>query len=186
MRTPKLKQGIPVDRWNKAVEVYRQARVAQKSGDINSMAELLNYLGTILVEVHPQGGRPRLDFDKERFEELCGYQCTLIEISLAMGMSEDVIERRCMETYNKGFADVYRLKRGRGHTSLRRAQFKAAMEGNPTMLIWLGKQQLNQQDSMKVIITPNQADKLIDDAVEAHKLPKPETFGGEPVVQSEM
>lgn len=32
----------------------------------------------------------------------------------------------------------------------------------------------------------DEADKLIDDAVKKHGLPKPETFGGQPVVESEM
>ena len=31
--------------------------------------------------------------------------------------------------------------------SLRRAQYEAAMKGNATMLIWLGKQYLGQRDS---------------------------------------
>jgi hypothetical protein len=32
------------------------------------------------------------------------------------------------------------------NVSLRRAQFKAAKEGNVTMLIWLGKQRLGQKN----------------------------------------
>ena len=33
-----------------------------------------------------------------------------------------------------------------GRTSIRRAQYKAALDGNPTMLIWLGKQLLGQKE----------------------------------------
>jgi len=36
--------------------------------------------------------------------------------------------------------------RERGSTSIRRMQFKKAMEGDTTMLIWLGKQKLGQTD----------------------------------------
>ena len=35
----------------------------------------------------------------------------------------------------------------RSKTSLRQAQLRVALEGNPTMLIWLGKNVLNQNDN---------------------------------------
>lgn len=36
------------------------------------------------------------------------------------------------------------------------------------------------------VITAQDTDKAIDEALEKHNLPKPETFAGEPVVESEM
>jgi hypothetical protein len=44
------------------------------------------------------------------------------------------------------------LERGRneGKSTLRRMQWKLAEEGNPTMLIWLGKQMLGQKDKQEV------------------------------------
>ena len=44
------------------------------------------------------------------------------------------------------FSEVYKEKRTRGMASLRRLQFDAAKGGNVTMLIWLGKQWLNQAE----------------------------------------
>ena len=39
--------------------------------------------------------------------------------------------------------------RDRGLLSLRRAQIRAALDGNPTMLIWLGKQMLGQKEPIE-------------------------------------
>jgi hypothetical protein len=40
--------------------------------------------------------------------------------------------------------------RARGTTSIRRQQFKKAMDGDTTMLIWLGKQKLGQTDKRHI------------------------------------
>ena len=63
---------------------------------------------------------------------------TNVEIAEFLGCSVDVLERR--------FADVLRKKRVSMRLRLRRAQLRLAMEGNVTMLIWLGKQYLGQTD----------------------------------------
>jgi len=44
------------------------------------------------------------------------------------------------------------IKEGHEHmrSSLRRKQFTLAMEGNPTMLVWLGKQYLGQRDNLEL------------------------------------
>ena len=50
--------------------------------------------------------------------------------------------------YHKGFADG---KRTGGKIALRRAQFKAATSGNNTaLMIWLGKQYLEQTDQQNI------------------------------------
>jgi hypothetical protein len=45
--------------------------------------------------------------------------------------------------------EVFEQGQGKRLTSLRRAQFRAADKGNATMLIWLGKQHLGQNDGSK-------------------------------------
>ena len=42
--------------------------------------------------------------------------------------------------------EFYAKYRGEGLVSLRRKQLEVALEGNPTLLIWLGKQFLEQSD----------------------------------------
>lgn len=105
------------------------------------------------------GGRPRKEFNKREFEKLCGLQCTLTEIATFMDLSEDTIERRCLEIYGLGFAETFAQKRTIGFVSLRRSQFKFAVT-NPAMSIWLGKQYLSQREPEK--FTPLELDAAIE------------------------
>lgn len=103
--------------------------------------------------------RPKIEIDKKQFEKLCSLQCTLPEMSAFLSCSEDTIERWCKREYGESFAEVFRIKRGIGNVSLRRAQFRMA-ESNPTMAIWLGKQYLGQRDTQEVTVNSN-----IDDTI---------------------
>lgn len=79
-------------------------------------------------------------------------QCTAQEICGILGMSEDTLGRRIAERNIEGvknFADLYKKHSGEGKASLRRMQWKAAEAGNPTMLVWLGKNMLDQRDKVE-------------------------------------
>lgn len=91
-------------------------------------------------------GRPKIEIDWDQFEKLCQIQCTLVEISEWFGCSEDTVERRVQEKFESTFADLYKKKASKGKISLRRKQFEVALSGNVSMLIWLGKQHLDQKD----------------------------------------
>lgn len=95
--------------------------------------------------------RPRKqdNIDKQQFENLCGIQCTLVEISSFFKVSEDTIQRWCKKTYKDDFTTVFERYRSNGKISLRRSQWRQA-EKNPTMAIWLGKQYLGQKDEQTV------------------------------------
>lgn len=90
--------------------------------------------------------RPRVEIDIDQLREMVNIQCTAEECAAVLGVSADTIDRRLKEEGFGGFADFYKRNSDEGKTSLRRAQWKAAQEGNPTMLIWLGKQMLGQRD----------------------------------------
>lgn len=60
-------------------------------------------------------------------------------------MSTDTIERWCIRTYGKKFAEVFSEKRAIGKVSLRRMQWKQA-ENSTAMAIFLGKNYLGQRD----------------------------------------
>ena len=91
--------------------------------------------------------RPKIKIDFKEFEKLCALQCTLAEVAGWFGCSEDTIERRVLEEYKEGFAEVFAKKRGKGKISLRRWQMQCAEKGNAAMLIFLGKNYLGQKDS---------------------------------------
>lgn len=92
-------------------------------------------------------GRPKIEIDKEQFEKLCGILCTLEEIAGWFKCSHDTIENWCKKEYGQTFSYVHKNCASIGKTSLRRAQYQTAIKGNPTMLVWLGKQWLGQSDN---------------------------------------
>ena len=92
-------------------------------------------------------GRPPKEFDQKNFESLCQIQCTEEEICQFFSCSEKTLNKWCREKYGANFSQVFREKRGVGKISLRRAQYQAAINGNASLLIWLGKQYLGQSES---------------------------------------
>lgn len=96
------------------------------------------------------GGRPRKELDWAKVDKLCTFWATEVEIAAWFGCSIDVINRRCKELYGKTFAEYSQEKRLAANAPLRKRQRALALEGNPTMLIWLGKQRLGQRDKQSV------------------------------------
>lgn len=91
-------------------------------------------------------GRPKKEIDKRQFEKLCGLQCTKGEICYWFDVTDKTLEAWCKRTYDAGFSEVFKLKRGAGKISLRRAQFRLA-EKSASMAIFLGKNYLGQSDA---------------------------------------
>lgn len=110
------------------------------------------------------GGRPRKEIDKKIFENLCGIQCTQEEICAFLEVSDKTLTAWCKCTYGKSFSEVFSEKRGLGKISLRRAQYEKALEGNPTMLIWLGRQYLGQVDKPEDSVDTEDTDAYFGEA----------------------
>lgn len=106
--------------------------------------------------------RPRKEIDQKNFESLCGLQCTKEEICGFFDVTDKTLESWCKRTYEAGFSEVFRQKRGKGKISLRRNQFRLA-EKNANMAIWLGKQYLGQKDNIDV--TSDEIIKKLDDVM---------------------
>ena len=85
-------------------------------------------------------GRPKLVIDYEKAEKLAQILCTQSEIASVLGVSQTVLE------HDPEFQQIHKKGLETGRASLRRMQYAAASAGNPTMLIWLGKQHLGQKD----------------------------------------
>lgn len=91
-------------------------------------------------------GRPRKEVDWDLVDSLCEIHCTKEEICSIIDMCEETLTTRCRETHDCSFSSYYKKACAGGKRSLRRAQFDSAYKGNATMLVWLGKQWLNQRD----------------------------------------
>ena len=92
-------------------------------------------------------GRPPKTIDFKLFQSLCEIQCTEIEICSVLDVTDKTLTRILMEEYGESFSETYKKFSAPGKISLRRWQYKLAEKGNATMLIWLGKQVLDQKDT---------------------------------------
>ncbi len=97
-------------------------------------------------------GRPLTEIDWDELDKLCGISCTLEEIAGWFKCSVDTIERAVERVHGMRFADYYEQMSAQGRISLRRKQFQLAQSGDKTMLIWLGKQLLGQEEKSRLDI----------------------------------
>ena len=91
-----------------------------------------------LAEDKTKIGRPKLNIDGEKISKWISYGATIKEIADVESCSEDHIHKVFRHNITKGKAQR--------NIRLRKAQFELALSGNCTMLIWLGKQYLNQRE----------------------------------------
>lgn len=134
------------------------------------------HLGYVMTETTKKGKPkqktgpkgPSLELTDKMFTQLLNMvriQCTQQEICSILGMSDTTLNRRLKERKYENFEDFYKKHNDEGRMSLRRMQWSAAENGNSTMLVWLGKQYLNQKDKQEQTISGEHvhAYKWIDD-----------------------
>lgn len=92
------------------------------------------------------GGRPKREIDFETVDKLCQLQCTGEEIASFIGVAYSTLAERVKADFGISFQEYISQKREGGKVSLRRAQWNTALNGNHSMLIWLGKQYLDQKE----------------------------------------
>jgi hypothetical protein len=95
----------------------------------------------VLIEKeHIICGWDNVPVDPERVYDMALHGCRDTEIAGSLGISDD--------TLRNNFSDILTKARENMRDRLRRAQMRAACENlNPTMLIWLGKNELKQSDN---------------------------------------
>ncbi len=94
-------------------------------------------------------GPPRTKLPLDTVEKLAGIGCTDQEIAYVCGVSPKTVQRRRKD--DPAFLSAIEKGAAVGRMSLRSAQFKAAIGGNATMMIWLGKQLLGQTDKTDLL-----------------------------------
>lgn len=98
-------------------------------------------------------GRKPLEIDENLVRSLAEIQCTMGEMSAILGCHEDTLRER--------FSGIIKEGKESGKCSLRRAQYKAAMAGNVSMLIWLGKVVLNQREEVSLTSSEPEVRRLL-------------------------
>jgi len=84
-------------------------------------------------------GRNNIPVPPDEVELMAKIGCTDSEIADHFNIKDDTLRRNFADNITKGRSELKQR--------LRKAQLKVAFEGNPTMLIWLGKNILGQQES---------------------------------------
>lgn len=77
---------------------------------------------------------------------LCKAQVNSDDICEALEMPRATLDRAIKDIHGMTLDKYRERKRGAGRAALQAKQFEMAMQGDKTMLIWLGKQWLGQRD----------------------------------------
>lgn len=85
--------------------------------------------------------------DREKVEMLSSFGCTIMEIAKFFIVDESVIRKDYVEEVRRG-KEQMKLR-------LRQLQWKFAEQGNTSLLIFLGKNYLNQTDKQQLDMTGN-------------------------------
>jgi predicted transcriptional regulator len=100
---------------------------------------------------------------KKQIENLASFGLNNTEISQVMGIDDSTLKRNFEKFLTKGRA-VLKQK-------LKRKQIQVALQGNVSMLIWLGKQYLEQKDKAEESgeLKINFVRKRLEDKIEEEK-----------------
>ena len=85
--------------------------------------------------------RKEKNSEEKTIEKLASYGLTNKEIAEALGYDDNTLKRKFEISLIKGKANL--------KERLKRKQIQVAMQGNVTMLIWLGKQYLGQAERIE-------------------------------------
>jgi hypothetical protein len=102
----------------------------------------------------------RKKVNEKQLFELARIGCTDKEIAAVMDISD--------RTVRDNFSAILIKGREQGKQRLRRLQWKSAEKGNVTMLIWLGKQLLDQKDKNEHTGKDGGAMRMILETVGSH------------------
>tara|TARA_R110000824_G_scaffold194375_2_gene376983 strand:+ start:1457 stop:1798 length:342 start_codon:yes stop_codon:yes gene_type:complete len=86
----------------------------------------------------------KYEIDPEEVEKLASIGATNVEIASFFGCDPSLI--------SKNFSSIITKARESGKIRLRQWQMRAAQNGSVPMLIWLGKNMLNQSDQVSTTI----------------------------------
>ncbi|OQC35662.1 MAG: hypothetical protein BWX63_02306 [Bacteroidetes bacterium ADurb.Bin041] len=95
-------------------------------------------------------GRPPADIDWDVVDNFLKAHCDGVGIASFFGVHPNTLYRLVKEKYNISFDDYRRQKQAEGKELIRAKQYQTAMQGDKAMLIWLGKQLLDQKEKSDV------------------------------------
>lgn len=123
----------------------------------------------------PGPGRPEKPIDWDLVDRLLSYGCTGTQIAARMDIHEDTLYARTIKEKNCFFSEYLASKQKKGETYLLEKQHEVALEGDRTLLVWLGKQRLKQsEDPQKLDLDKKVFGTLLSDVIQKLKEPNSE------------
>ena len=95
--------------------------------------------------------RPEKPIDWELVDKLLLAGCNGTQICPYFNMHYNTFYNRFQDHHGIGFSDYQCIKRSQGDSMLLTAQFDKAVSGDNTMLVWLGKNRLEQKETPTTI-----------------------------------
>ena len=95
-------------------------------------------------------GRNKIQIKWSKVESMAMAGANGKQIAAALGIHYDTLVTACKRDNNSDFSDYLYTKREKGNNLLLAKQYDVAMNGDRGMLIWLGKQRLDQSDKQQV------------------------------------
>jgi len=104
--------------------------------------------------------RPEVTIDWKKVDDLMTAGCMGTEVAAYFGVHPNTFYRRVEERYNMRFSDYFAKMKAKGESILRAHQYAKALgvtdKGDNTLLIWLGKNRLNQRDTQNDLPVTNE------------------------------
>ena len=146
----------------------------QQSGDTSASAcRGINKMATTKRgKAKKPVGRPRIELDPKQAKIFGYFRATYDTMAEQIGCHVDTI-RAAMQDENSEFSKAYKNGFSSMKMKLSEAQVKTAIEEhNPTLLVWLGKQYLEQKDipdgesfpAVTIVLKPKQLAESDDNA----------------------
>lgn len=102
--------------------------------------------------------RPNVIIDWNEVDKLLDIGCKGTDIADALGICSETLYLKTAKEKGVSFSAYYQRRRANYYKkNLRQAQYDAATKGSVPMLIWLGKQDLDQKEPEAVVSEQNKS-----------------------------
>jgi len=96
-----------------------------------------------------ENGRPLKKIDWDEVDKLLMAGCNGVQVAAYFDMHPQTFYERVIRERSMSFTDYSTQKKEKGNSFLLATQYKLALEKDKTMLVWLGKQRLEQREEPK-------------------------------------
>ncbi len=95
-------------------------------------------------------GRKKVEIDWKKVDNSLRAGSNGVQVAAMLGVHPDTLYNKCKEVKKMDFSAYQQQKRQEGNDKLFDLQYKLAESGDRGMLIWLGKNRLDQSDKKEI------------------------------------